>query len=86
MDPRKNIWPSDSIQSDGLSVKTPTTHKYDVEVTQYFVVKEGNTELSAKFPTMEQASNELGRLLMESAGRSLRIAVVDRTGKELLRG
>jgi hypothetical protein len=51
------------------------------------VVKAGNAEISARFPSMEQANAVYGKLLMERAdAQTLRIAVVDRFGNELLRG
>lgn len=78
--------PSITVQPDGLAVTKTMHSNRNTEISQYYVVKEGNVELSAKYPSYEQASSELGRLLLESSSRNLRVAVVDRFGNELLRG
>lgn len=74
------------VQSDGLAVTTNATQKFDVEPSQFYVVKDGVTEVSRRFQVIDQARGELGRLLTERVGSSLRIAIVDSSGRELLRG
>lgn len=87
MDLKTNTGP---VQSDGLAVTTApvgASLQQTVESSQFFVVKSGNTEMSARFPTLEQANAVYGRLLMEQAAvQNLRVATVDRFGNELLRG
>ena len=84
---RTNTWGDPTVQTDGLAINnTPSQNlRTNTETNQYYVVKEGNVEVSAKYTLVEQATAELGKLLLESP-RNLRIAVVDRSGNELLRG
>lgn len=91
MDLRNNTWAGDlSVQSDGLAVtnRNNASSTGNVEAVQFYVVKEGNREMSARFNNYSLASAELSRLLTENVAYvgALRIAVIDRFGNELLRG
>lgn len=77
------------VQSDGLAINTPTTKTTtNLESAQFYVIKDGQIEVSTRFTIREQAVSQLQRMLVEAVSRQngLRIAVVDSSGRELLGG